>query len=475
MATIVIHDTSPDYPFISSDNVFGIPIAFNYTGSSGGGLGLYGAPVTTEDDFAYHWTYPSGSAGYVMFWNDNGATKATETVFDLGTVSASEEKFVPTLQYSGWAYQVRTAGITLTLDTPIYVSGSWGHGGGPAPTVSGFFRAFDPSLPATYLAGNDRISTDFYGALMNGYAGDDTIVGGPNSDTLVGGLGKDILEGGQGSDDYYVDFGDTVVEAEASVYFGYDTIYTGGAYALPDGVAVERIVATGTGPVALTGNTFFDLDPSEPAWIPVAPVLVGNSGINVLDDGGGAATMEGGAGNDVYVVHNAAAVVTELADEGYDGVLTDLAAYTLGVNVETLTRQGGAAFRGTGNALSNALTGGTGSDTLDGAAANDVLTGGQGADHFRFDGPTFGQDQITDFLSGTDVIELSGAGFGLASLAGVTLVVDGTATAAGTPTLHYYANGGLSFDANGGGAGDAVFFATLQGHPSLAITDFQLV
>ena len=38
-----------------------------------------------------------------------------------------------------------------------------------------------------------------------------------------------------------------------------------------------------------------------------------------------------------------------------------------------------------------------------------------------------------------------------------------------------HASGGLSSDANGGGAGDAVFFATLSRHSNLSITDLTLV
>ena len=78
-------------------------------------------------------------------------------------------------------------------------------------------------------------------------------------------------------------------------------------------------------------------------------------------------TLIGGAGADTYNVSNAGDVITEAAGGGTDTVRTTLSSYTLGANVENLTFSGAAGnFAGTGNALVNTITGGTGNDTLDG-------------------------------------------------------------------------------------------------------------
>src|SRR6185369_3486367 len=87
-------------------------------------------------------------------------------------------------------------------------------------------------------------------------------------------------------------------------------------------------------------------------------------------------------GNDTYVVDDAGDVVNELSGGGTDTIATTLNAYSLAplANLENLTFIGAGGFTGTGNALNNALTGGSDSDTLDGGGGNDTLDAGAGAD-----------------------------------------------------------------------------------------------
>ena len=65
---------------------------------------------------------------------------------------------------------------------------------------------------------------------------------------------------------------------------------------------------------------------------------------------------------------------------GTDTVQTTLNTYMLAVNLENLTFTGAGNFIGTGNELTNVITGGTGNDTLSGLAGNDTLNGGAGND-----------------------------------------------------------------------------------------------
>ena len=126
--------------------------------------------------------------------------------------------------------------------------------------------------------------------------------------------------------------------------------------------------------------------------------LYGGAGNDTLDGGEGADTMEGGTGDDTYRVDNAGDTVTELSDEGTDTILTTLASYVLGDNVENLATTGTGAFSGTGNALDNTITGGASGDTLDGGAGNDTLNGGGDDDTL-----TGGEgDDILDGGSGSD-------------------------------------------------------------------------
>src|SRR5690606_39100967 len=93
--------------------------------------------------------------------------------------------------------------------------------------------------------------------------------------------------------------------------------------------------------------------------------------------------------------------VIELAGGGTDTVQTTLAARTLADHLENLTYTGFANFAGTGNALANAITGGSGNDTLDGGAGSDTLTGG------------FGDDTYIVSESGDRVVEGASAGIDL--------------------------------------------------------------
>ncbi len=74
-----------------------------------------------------------------------------------------------------------------------------------------------------------------------------------------------------------------------------------------------------------------------------------------MDGGTGADTMDGGFGNDLYVVDNVADVAGEVAG-GTDTVLSSI-THTLSVNLEDLILTGAAAINGTGNAKDNVVTG----------------------------------------------------------------------------------------------------------------------
>ena len=163
--------------------------------------------------------------------------------------------------------------------------------------------------------------------------------------------------------------------------------------------------------------------------------------------------MEGGAGNDRYIVDAAADVGVEAAGGGTDTVEAAV-NYVLADNFEILVLTG-SALTGTGNAASNAiegnarnnrligdagndklvglggkdrldagdgddhLQGGSGSDVLDGGAGNDrlfggaardLLTGGTGEDRFAFLSDAeagIGKqcDVIRDFVHGIDLID----------------------------------------------------------------------
>jgi Ca2+-binding RTX toxin-like protein len=377
-------------------------------------------------------------------------------------------------------------------------------------------------------AGDDYIAGTSAGETISGFAGNDVLIGGGGSDYLVGGIGDDVLtgnagtpstlQGGAGDDWYYIHgAGDSIVEFAGE---GSDRIVTGAGYTLSSGQSIETITASdqaGTAAIDLTGNA-------------LGQVMFGNAGANVLTGGGGtdyllglaggdtlvgnadaASTLQGGAGDDWYYVFQTGDSLVEFAGEGSDRILTSV-SYTLsaGQEIETLTAAtptGSAAIDLIGNGLaqfiqgtnganilsgdggadqlsglggSDILLGGDGDDFLNGGAASDVLNGGAGADIFVFaDAPGAGNiDAIQDFASGSDRIALDHHVFtGLSNgvLPANAFVVGAAAQDADDRILYDSATGALWFDADGNGAGAAVQFATLSGHPPIAAGDFAVI
>ncbi|TBE04927.1 M10 family metallopeptidase C-terminal domain-containing protein [Rhizobium ruizarguesonis] len=220
--------------------------------------------------------------------------------------------------------------------------------------------------------------------VITGGVGADKFMGAAGNDTLIGGGGSDTMLGGMGDDVYVVDVATDLVIENANE--GIDIVHTVLAtYSIAALTNVENLTYTGSASFTGTGNA-------------LANTITGGAGNDVLNGAAGADTLIGGAGHDTYIVDNAGDIVTEAANEGTDTVRTNLAAYTLGTNVENLTYIGTGAFAGTGNALNNVIVGGSGSNALTGGAGNDILTGGAAADVFVYS-PNWGHDTITNFVA----------------------------------------------------------------------------
>jgi len=212
--------------------------------------------------------------------------------------------------------------------------------------------------------------------------------------------------------------------------------------------------------------------------------------------------MAGSNGNDNFYVDNAGDMVTEVAGQGTDRVLSEVSyALVTGVSVETLSTTnpfGTAAISLAGNDLANTVYGNYGNNTLFGEAGNDTLlgydgddmlvggtgadamTGGLGSDIFRFDTALGASnvDMILDYVVADDVFHLDDTVFtGLAPgvLAAGAFNTGVAATQADDRIIYNSATGALIFDADGSGAGAAVQFAVLSSGLALANTEFLVV
>jgi Ca2+-binding RTX toxin-like protein len=244
--------------------------------------------------------------------------------------------------------------------------------------------------------GNDEI---------HGLGGNDTLDGGSGNDTLEGGAGADVLIGGAGT-------------ADVATYANSTSA-----------VNVDLTAGTGTGGEA-QGDTLAGIEK-----------VIGSAYDDVLSSLSGT-TLQGGAGDDVYIVNSTGVIVTESVGGGIDEVRTNLTAggivsYT---NVENLTYTGNSSFSGNGNTLDNVITGGIGNDTLTGGAGADTLNGGAGTDTASYSTSAVGL--VIDFHGVSGTSDAAGDVYNsiekaIGSAHDDLFIADGTARAV---------DGGLGFD-----------------------------
>lgn len=121
-----------------------------------------------------------------------------------------------------------------------------------------------------------------------------------------------------------------------------------------------------------------------------------------------------------------------------------------------------------------------GNDIPIGGGGADVLTGGAGADTFKLggstDSPTGTSDRITDFLSGTDKIDLSGIDANSGAGGNQAFSFIGTAAFSNTAgELRYSYNGtDTALEADWDGDGTADLFINLSGAVTMVVSDFVL-
>ncbi|WP_323010814.1 calcium-binding protein [Paracoccus sp. (in: a-proteobacteria)] len=273
-------------------------------------------------------------------------------------------------------------------------------------------------------AGNDTLKGLGGNDVLNGGAGNDRLEGGAGNDALTGAAGNDLLIGGAGNDTLNGGAGVDTASYETAT----------GAIKVDLRVATAQNIGGGQGNDVLlsienlTGSKYADQ-------------LIGSGSANRLVGGAGNDTLKGLAGNDAL--------------------------------------NGGAGNdRLEGGAGNDTLNGAAGKDLLTGGTGKDNLTGGTGADTFVFNtiqeaGKGATRDVITDFVSGTDTIQLSSIDANTSASGNQAFHWSGAqASAYGVWSVQSGGNRVVRGDVNGDGVFD--FEIQLNGVSHLTADDFIL-
>ena len=193
-------------------------------------------------------------------------------------------------------------------------------------------------------------------AVINGTNGADTLIGTSDDDQINGLDGNDLIKGSAGADK--IDGGGA-----------FDTVDYSASTA---GVNID--IRPGTGLAGVGGDAQGD------TLTGVEKVIGSAFNDSFTTDAYLFATYDGGAGDDIYYVNGGGVTVIEQVGGGNDEVRVSYKDHTLAANVERLTYTGTGAFTGTGNAIDNIITGGSGNDMFYGGGGADQFIGGAGRD-----------------------------------------------------------------------------------------------
>lgn len=291
-------------------------------------------------------------------------------------------------------------------------------------------QSFSRNIKGTF--GDDLMVGDNNGDIFTGKGGNDTMIGGTGDDLFRDGPGTDVISGGGGFD---------------RLSFGFYSAATqGGSVDLATGVVHDGFgnVETETGISFVGFGTMF------------ADTFTGGAAPAMFWAGHGDLVIGGSAGDDVFMVNDAPALIvggagtnTLMFSGGRFGPpdpndtspfpqFTPEAA-THGVSVDLsrgLVLEDGFGGSGAlvniqnvvGGPLDDLIVGDAQDNVLAGAGGNDTLTGGAGNDVFLFDTHAYdwdgnpipnGHDVITDFKPGQDHIAIDEPG--VAGMADLTI------------------------------------------------------
>ena len=359
---------------------------------------------------------------------------------------------------------------------------------------------------------------DGNGWTISGLAGNDTLTGGAREDIITGGRGNDILAGGAGNDVFKFAAGD-----------GYDS-YDGGSgsdritatsinavIGISALVGIEAIDAGGFANVSILGTSAAQvLDFSAVTLTGIVKIdagsgndsVTGSTGADTIALGSGNDIFHAGEGDDVFLAKASTGVDTIDGGGGVDTIRAIAANFSLNItgmsSIEAIDSAGFAGMKLVGGSLADAIdlsavtltgiagisgmagndsvTGSVADDVISGGTGRDVLTGGAGADVFAYltasesgVGATRA-DHITDFLSGSDRIDLSAIDADALVVGNQAFAFIGTAAFTGLGQLRIGTDvdGHVALFGNTAGNLNPDFQISFDNNAPLVVTDFVL-
>ncbi|HEX3151209.1 MAG TPA: calcium-binding protein [Gemmataceae bacterium] len=300
----------------------------------------------------------------------------TSAVFSSGQLTvtddgSNDQLFLVALPSGDIQLQDQTA-------TPIAITGSPTLGNTTAIVMQG-------------AGGNDRLDVSqlvggSFTILLDGGAGDDTLVGGLGVNSLVGGIGNDSIQGGQGDDILDGGAGNDSLQGGQ----GDDKLIGGTGDDHLDGGAGDDILEGDAGADSMTGgtgddqfdgttnadaspDTLIETIPGDAQITDVALVGIGTDSLLGIEQ----VVITTGAGNHKLDAGSRSTGVSLIGGSGNDTLIGTPGA-------DSLDGQDGNDSL-VGNGGDDSLTGGLGNDTMRGGAGNDSLTGGLGNDRIYGD------------------------------------------------------------------------------------------
>lgn len=347
--------------------------------------------------------------------------------------------------------------------------------------INGFGNSLDNILlgngGANSLSGKDGDD------IINGGYGDDILSGDVGADILSGDAGNDKLIGGAGSDLYLFKRGDgqdTIADSDVANNISVDVLEFGPDIAAAD-ISFERVnndLLLWIGEESVRLASFYDgwatsnhieeihfadgtiwnreaiiLEASKIFGTDDDDLLIGTTEDDWIDGLGGMDQLEGGYGDDVYVVDNTGDLVIELQNSGWDTVNSSV-TYTLASNIEYLTLIGSDAINGTGNNLSNDIVGNNNDNVLDGAAGSDSMAGGAGNDTYVIGSSG---DTVTEYIDeGIDLVRSSVTYTLSENVENITLTGSSSINATGNELSNYLTGNSAINTLTGGDGNDTL-------------------